>query len=98
MMTTKETIIRKFDALADKRQYWINRNRYYYDEQKKHFRFLVPEGLSILELGCGTGDLLNSLKPKHGVGIDFSAKMLNIAKKKYPHLEFRLADIDQING
>ncbi|MCD4735270.1 MAG: glycosyltransferase [Bacteroidales bacterium] len=98
MMTKKETIIKQFDALADKRQYWINRNRYYYDEQKKYFRFLVSEGLSILELGCGTGDILNGLKPKRGVGIDFSAKMMDIAKKKYPHLEFRQADIEQIKG
>ncbi|MDL2123377.1 MAG: bifunctional class I SAM-dependent methyltransferase/glycosyltransferase family 2 protein [Deltaproteobacteria bacterium] len=98
MMTKKETIIKRFDALADNRQYWINRNRYYYDEQKKYFRFLVSEGLSILELGCGTGELLNALKPKRGVGIDFSAKMMDIAKKKYSHLEFRLDDIEQING
>jgi len=97
-MLKKEDIAKRFDALAAKRQYWKDRNRYYYDEQEKYFRFLVPEGLSILELGCGTGDLLNMLKPKRGVGIDFSPEMLDIAKKQYPDLEFRQADIEQIDA
>lgn len=94
-MLKKEDIARRFDALAAKRQYWKDLNRYYYDEQEKYFRFLVSKGLSILELGCGTGDLLNMLKPKRGVGIDFSPQMLDIAKKQYPDLEFRQADIEQ---
>lgn len=97
-MKQKEKIIKRFNALADKRQYWRKRNRYYYSDQEKYFRFLVPEGLSILELGCGNGDLLNILKPKHGVGIDFSSKMLDIAKNMYPHLEFRTADIEHLDG
>jgi ubiquinone/menaquinone biosynthesis C-methylase UbiE len=92
----KEEIKKRFDALADKRQYWQERNRYYYDDQLRYYRFLVPEGLSILELGCGTGHLLASLRPKRGVGIDFSSEMLRIAKKRYPELEFRLADMEQI--
>jgi SAM-dependent methyltransferase len=97
-MTTKEKIRKRFDLLAEKRQYWRNRNRYYYDNQEKYFRFLIPEGLSILELGCGTGDLLNALKPKRGVGIEFSSEMVRIARERYPNLEFRLADIENIEG
>ena len=58
-MIKKEEIIERFDILAEKRQYWKDRNRYYYKDQEKYFRFLVPERLSILELGCGTGELLN---------------------------------------
>lgn len=97
-MTTKEKIRKRFDLLAEKRQYWRNRNRYYYDNQEKYFRFLVPEGQSILELGCGTGDLLYALKPKRGVGIDFSSEMVRIAKERYPNLEFRMADMEKIEG
>ncbi len=97
-MTTKEKIRKRFDLLAEKRQYWRNRNRYYYDNQEKHFRFLVPEGLSILELGCGTGDLIDALRPKRGVGIDFSSEMVRIARERYPNIEFRMADMEKIEG
>ena len=97
-MSQKEKIKKRFDALAEKRQYWRDRNRYYYLDQEKYFRFLVPERSSVLELGCGTGDLLNALEPKRGVGIDFSSEMMHIAKKRFPHLEFRKADIETIDG
>ena len=97
-MSQKENIKKRFNALAEKRQYWKDRNRYYYDDQERYFRFLVPEGLSILELGCATGDLLNALNPGRGVGIDFSTEMIRLAKKNYPNLEFRIADIEKIEG
>ena len=97
-MKTKEKIRKRFDSLPEKRQYWRNRNRYYYDNQEKYFRFLVPEGLSILELGCGTGDLLDALRPKRGVGIDFSSEMVRIARERHPNLEFRTADMEKIEG
>jgi len=97
-MSQKENIRKRFNALAEKRQYWRERNTYYYSDQEKYFRFLIPEGLSILELGCGTGDLLNALKPRRGVGIDFSSEMIRIASKRFPNLEFRLADIEQLES
>jgi SAM-dependent methyltransferase len=97
-MIKKEEIIKRFDALAEKRQYWRDRNRYYYEDQEKYFKFLVPEKLSILELGCGTGELLNVLKPKRGVGIDFSSEMIRIASEWYPNIEFRKEDIEKLEG
>jgi ubiquinone/menaquinone biosynthesis C-methylase UbiE len=79
-MIKKEEIVKRFNHLARRRQYWKRRNSYYYDDQERYFRFLVPAGQSILELGCGIGDLLYALRPQWGVGIDFSIEMLNIPK------------------
>lgn len=58
----------------------------------EYYRFLIPEELKILEIGCAQGDLLSSLKPSFGVGIDFSFKMLKIAKRKHPDLHFICCD------
>ena len=45
------------------------RHRYYYDYLARILRVRVPEGLRVLDLGCGSGHTLASLKPSRGVGI-----------------------------
>jgi SAM-dependent methyltransferase len=50
------------------------------------YRFAVPPGLKVLELGCGTGDLLAALKPALGIGVDLSLGMLRRAKARHPEL------------
>jgi ubiquinone/menaquinone biosynthesis C-methylase UbiE len=62
-----------------------------------YYRFLVPPGLRILEIGCGEGDLLHSLRPIRGIGIDFSAKMVRKASCRYPDLEFICADAHSVD-
>lgn len=57
-------------------------------------KFLIPKGLRILDLGCGTGDLLSALEPEFGVGVDFSPLMIENAQKKYPHYQFILGDVE----
>jgi len=94
----KEEIRKRFDALAPRRQAWIKRNKYYYRDQERYFKFLVPEGMSVLELGCGTGNLLHALKPSRGVGVDFSPEMVKIAQERYPELEFREGDIEELEA
>jgi len=51
-------------------------------------RFSIPRGASVLELGCGTGDLLAALEPSRGVGVDISGGMVETAASRHPDLEF----------
>jgi len=51
----------------------------------------------VLEIGCGTGYLLNALKPSAGMGIDLSPSMIRIAGEKYPHLKFEVMDAEHLN-
>ena len=69
----------------------------FYQKLLRHYyNFLLPEGLKILEIGCGHGDLLASLKPSFGVGVDFSDKMLRCASANHPDLFFVRADAHEI--
>ena len=49
----------------------------------------------ILDLGCGSGTLLNHFPSSIGtkVGIDSSLQMLEMAKKKYPKIQYIQSDI-----
>jgi SAM-dependent methyltransferase len=48
----------------------------------------IPPGQRVLEVGCGTGDLLAGLEPAVGVGVDFTHAALRIARARHPHLRF----------
>jgi len=70
---------------------------FYHALLKKYYRFLVPEGQRVLELGCGHGHLLAAIKPSQGVGIDFSAEMISVASKLYPDLCFIVSDVHDVS-
>jgi hypothetical protein len=88
----QQIILDYFENNARSRDKWKKRNRFYQKTIERQFAFIIPERATVLELGCSTGDLLNAVKPGKGIGVDFSATAIEIARKKYPHLEFQLAD------
>ena len=90
----KQAIKKQADKTAESRDNWIDRNSFFYKNDHSYMQFLVGEGKRVLELGCGTGQLLNALNPSHGVGVDLSANMVDIAQKNYPNLEFIQGDIE----
>ncbi|MDP7641394.1 MAG: methyltransferase domain-containing protein, partial [Alphaproteobacteria bacterium] len=97
----RANLIREYyDRAAPERDKWISRNAYFHDEDSRFARFLVPPGLKVLDLGCGTGHMLANLKPCKGVGIDISAKMVDAARRNYapdrhPNLSFEVGDIEE---
>lgn len=69
---------------------------YYHRYLKNLYRFHVQPGLRVLEIGCGNGELLASLEPSYGVGIDFSPEMISKARKDYPYLRFLETDAHSV--
>lgn len=86
-----------YDNLAAVRDDFRRRNAYYYRLLENDYRYFIPEFKRVLEVGCGTGDLLNAVNPSYGVGVDLSGRMIERAKEKFPQLHFvhgAIADLD----
>jgi len=47
------------------------------------------QGLRVLEIGCGEGDLLDMINEKNAIttGIDYSLEAITTAKNRYPYLD-----------
>ncbi len=73
-------------------------NRFYQQLLRKHYTFLVPPGQRVLEVGCSLGDLLATVKPARGVGVDFSPKMIELARQRQPQLEFQTTDAAEFSS
>jgi ubiquinone/menaquinone biosynthesis C-methylase UbiE len=85
-----------WDAVARRMDSWQSIGSYYHDRLNELYSHLVSPGQKILEIGCGTGDLLAHLNPCEGVGIDFSDEMLKRAALKHPQLRFIQADAHEL--
>ena len=70
--------------------------RSYHRRLQSVYRSLIPPGGRVLEIGSGNGDLLASVQPAEGVGIDFSPAMVRHARARHPGLEFLPGDAHQV--
>ncbi|NNC86159.1 MAG: glycosyltransferase [Bacteroidia bacterium] len=85
-----------FDKIAAKRVENRKRHRYYWNDITNYCNYFAHQNYSVLEIGCGTGELINDIAGKRKVGIDYSAKMIEEGKKKYPDLELRIMPAEDI--
>ena len=95
-MPASPELIAYLDAQAPESDRWKAKNRYYYEQIERIVRFHVPSGASVLEIGCGSGDLLHALAPGRGVGMDLSPKMVERARARYPDLTFLAGDAEDL--
>ncbi len=92
------TIAQHYDAIAPQRDQFLRKNNYYYSLLYKQYRYFIPKGKKVLEVGCGTGELLNALEPSLGVGLDVSSEMIRGARQKFPHLKLQAGGIGDYAG
>jgi len=100
-LEAKRKLIDIFQSAAGKRAWFRARNRYYYAELLRLLRFIIPEGKRVLEAGCADGYVLRKLKPSFGLGIDFSPRMVQLARTSTPqdqqgNVRFLEADVESV--
>jgi ubiquinone/menaquinone biosynthesis C-methylase UbiE len=92
------TRISHWNEVAIKRDRWRGWGRSYHARLHEIYSLLVSPGLRVLEIGCALGDLLVSVRPARAVGVDFSAEMLQRARRSHPGIEFVQADAHDLSS
>jgi 2-polyprenyl-3-methyl-5-hydroxy-6-metoxy-1,4-benzoquinol methylase len=94
------TKVRKehWNRVADSKEKVHRTGKAYHKRLEAIYSTIIPSGSRVLEIGCGEGDLLHSLKPGYGVGIDFSDGMIRKARSNYSDLRFEIMDAHLAGG
>jgi 2-polyprenyl-3-methyl-5-hydroxy-6-metoxy-1,4-benzoquinol methylase len=95
--TRKQTILKHFDAVASNYLQYRNRFSYYGKDIINYLNFFVSETDSVLEIGCGCGETIHGLKATNKTGIDFSPKMIEVAKANFTEVDFYVMDAEAIS-
>ncbi|MDO8543496.1 MAG: glycosyltransferase [Opitutaceae bacterium] len=56
-----------------------------------YYNLLIPRDATVLEIGCGSGELLGRLNTSRKTGIDISAVQVEAARARLPEAEFYVA-------
>jgi SAM-dependent methyltransferase len=62
--------------------------RHYRRLLARYYRMLIPADASVLEVGCGSGELLALLPNRDVMGVDLSATQVEAATRRVPHGRF----------
>lgn len=79
-----------FEAVESSRR----RRRYYYSSLSRVVSSRIPPGQRVLDIGCGTGDLLAAFAPSRGVGIDLSQRAIAEAARRHGGENLRFLEGD----
>jgi SAM-dependent methyltransferase len=64
--------------------------RHYRQMLARYYNLLIPADASVLEIGCGSGELLAQLRARRRVGIDLSRAQIEAARTRLPEAEFHV--------
>lgn len=91
-------LITYFEKQAPVRARKNKLNGYYWSDITRYIDYFIDEASSVLEIGCGTGDLLGGLKATSKTGVDFSPAMIEVAKSKFPDIAFEIKEAENLEG
>jgi len=85
-----------FEKLAPTLGKYRKRYAYFWNDILRYCNYFIHEDDSVLEIGCATGEMLAKMNGKKKTGIDFSPKMIEIAKTNFPEINFYVQDAEEL--
>jgi ubiquinone/menaquinone biosynthesis C-methylase UbiE len=100
MSQTTHSLKEHFDQIAETDAFPRRMQGGFHRQLRAYYQFHVVEGQRVLEFGCAHGDLIASLRPSFGRGVDLSGKMIDSARKRYGSgaLHFSVGDVLDFAG
>ncbi len=86
-----------FESIAEKRIAYRKTKSYYWNSISRYCDYFISEDNSVIEIGCGTGELLAWVKGNKKTGIDFSKAMIAKASGQFPEIGFFVMNACEIN-
>jgi 2-polyprenyl-3-methyl-5-hydroxy-6-metoxy-1,4-benzoquinol methylase len=90
--------IEHWNQIALQRSKWHSWGGRYHQRLEQIYRHHIPPAKRVLEIGCGSGDLLASLQPSFGLGVDFSPAMIQAAQSRHPQFNFQVLDAHAVDS
>lgn len=69
---------------------------YYWDDITRFLSFYMSDSLSVVEIGCATGETIAALPARRRVGIDFCEELIAQAREAHPGVEFHAMAAEEI--
>jgi ubiquinone/menaquinone biosynthesis C-methylase UbiE len=98
-MTEKRNLVKEgYDKIAE--EYQADRHMFDHTKELQEFASLLPKNARVIDVGCGAGVPVAKCLVESGftvVGIDFSEKMLRLARKNVPQATFIRKDMTRLD-
>lgn len=91
-MENYQTIKDYYNQNAASWKKYRSKRSFYWNSITNYINYFVTSDLSVLDVGCGTGEMIAALNGKRKVGIDFCQPIVNQAKESFPNIEFHCMD------
>ena len=98
-MTEKRNLVKEgYNKIAE--EYQTDRHIFNHKKELQEFASLLPKDARVIDVGCGAGVPVAKYLVESGfevVGVDFSEKMLRLARKNVPQAKFIRMDMTRLD-
>lgn len=98
MIDKEKGVERGYDKIAE--AYQASRHKFDNTKELQEFASLLPKNAKILDVGCGAGVPVAKFLVEYGfrvVGVDFSEKMLKLARRNVVQATFIMKDMTKLD-